>query len=125
MISQRELAQRLDISIEMVRRHGLPLHMTEEEFERFEANPPAWLVQSRANRTGNRPVWVELNCVICGFSEMTRPKKWWPDFTYLSCFEHHYSELPDMASGMRRMEVNGIGSRFIGVVDSPSETATD
>ena len=121
MISQRDLALRLDISIEMAQRHGLPARMTDEEFEQFEAEPPAWLVQSRANRTGKRPVWVELKCTICGYSEMTRPKKWWPEFTYLSCVEHSYAELPDLPVGMRRRETNGIGSRFIGVVDSPRE----
>ncbi|MGK0722145.1 hypothetical protein [Leucobacter sp. W1478] len=52
---------------------------------------------------------------------MARPKKWWPEFTYLSCLEHSYGELPDLPAGMRRRETNGIGSRFIGVVDSPRE----
>ena len=44
---------------------------------RLDANPPAWLAQSRANRTGKKPVWVELTCDVCGSSEMARPKKWW------------------------------------------------
>lgn len=121
MISQRDVALRLDIPLEMAKRHGIPARMTDEEFAQLDTDPPAWLVQSRANRTGKRPVWVELTCSICGFSEMARPKKWWPEFTYLSCLEHPYTDLPDVPAGMRRRETDGIGTRFIGVVDSPRE----
>lgn len=115
-ITRREAALRLDISLEMATRHGIPARMTDREFAELEANPPAWLVQSRANRTG-KSVWVQLTCDICGYTEAARPKKWWPDFTYLTCDFHRADEIPQPASGLARREVDGIGTRFIGVVD--------
>ena len=115
-ISRREAALRLDIPLEMASRHGIPARMTEAEFAELESNPPAWLVQSRANRTG-KPVWVELKCDVCGFAEQARPKKWWPTFSYLSCDFHRADELPEPAPGLYRREVDGIGSRFVGIVD--------
>jgi hypothetical protein len=90
--------------------------MTDLEFAELDANPPAWLQQSRANRTG-KPVWVRLTCDVCGFTENARPKKWWPAFTYLSCDFHRAKELPDAAPGRYRREVDGIGTRFVGIVD--------
>lgn len=117
MITRRDAALRLDIPLEMAQRHDIPSRQSEAEFERFLADPPAWLVQSRANRTGKRPVWVQLTCEICGFTEAARPKKWWPTFTYLSCEEHGADELPALAPGHTRGEFDGIGSRFIGIVD--------
>jgi hypothetical protein len=117
MITRREAALRLDIPLEMAQRHEIPSRQSEAEFERFVADPPAWLVQSRANRTGKRPVWVQLTCDICGFTEAARPKKWWPEFTYLSCEEHGADELPAPAAGHTRGEFDGIGSRLIGIVD--------
>jgi hypothetical protein len=116
VITRRDVALRLDIPLEMATRHGIPSRMTEPEFAELVANPPAWLLQSRANRTG-KPVWVQLTCDICGFSETARPKKWWPEFTYLSCDFHRADELPAPASGLYRREVDGIGSRFIAMVD--------
>ncbi len=93
--------------------------MTVEELAELETNPPAWLVQSRAHRvTGARPVWMQLTCIVCGYTEAARPKKWWPAFTYLSCSHHDYDEVPDPAAGLRRTEVDGIGSRFVGILDS-------
>jgi hypothetical protein len=83
----------------------------------FDTNPPAWLVQSRANRTGTKPVWVQLTCDVCGFTETARPKKWWPEFTYLTCSHHDPDELPAPSAGMSRTEVDGVGSGFIGIVD--------
>lgn len=103
--------------MEMAHKHEIPTRQSEAEFESFLADPPAWLVQSRANRTGKRPVWVQLTCDICGFTEAARPKKWWPTFTYLSCEEHGADELPALAAGHTRGEFDGIGSRFIGIVD--------
>ncbi|RFA11535.1 hypothetical protein B7R21_12590 [Subtercola boreus] len=120
MISRREAALRLDIPLEMASRHGLPSRMTEEEVEAIDTDPPAWLLQSRANRTGKKPVWVQLTCTICGFTEAARPKKWWPTFTYLSCDFHAPDELPPVASGDTRREFDAIGSRFVGVVDEPA-----
>ena len=116
MISRRDAALRLDISLEMASRHGLPTRMTEQEFADLEANPPAWLRQSRENRTG-KPVWVQLTCSVCGFTEPARPKKWWPDWTYLTCDFHRIDETPEPAHGLARREVDGIGSRFIAIVD--------
>ena len=120
MITRRDAALRLDIPLEMARRHGLPARMSPAELADIDAHPPAWLVQSRANRTGSRPVWVQLTCDICGFTEAARPKKWWPTFTYLSCSHHAADELPAPASDYSRSETDGIGSCFIGIVDSPS-----
>ncbi|RFA11243.1 hypothetical protein B7R54_11645 [Subtercola boreus] len=120
MISRREAALRLDIPLEMATRHGLPPRMTVEELDAIDTDPPAWLAQSRANRTGKKPVWVQLTCSICGFTEAARPKKWWPTFTYLSCDFHSPGELPPVASGDTRREFDAIGSRFVGVVDEPA-----
>jgi hypothetical protein len=118
-ISRREAALRLDIPLEMANRHGLPARMSEAELDAMRADPPPWLAQSWANRTGKKPVWVQLTCDICGFTEAARPKKWWPAFTWLSCEEHAAAELPALAEGFVRGEVDGIGSRFIGIVDEP------
>ena len=117
MISRREAALRLDVTLEMAQRHGLPSRISEAELAAIEENPPPWLAQSRANRTGKRPVWVTLRCDICGFSEVARPKKWWPQFTYLSCSHHGADELPAPAPGLARGEYDGVGGRFIGIVD--------
>jgi hypothetical protein len=118
VISKREAALRLDIPLEMATRHGIPNRMSDAEFDELDSNPPPWLAQSRANRTGKRPVWVTLICDVCGYTEDARPKKWWPEFTYLSCDFHGADELPDPAPGLARSEIDGIGSRFVGVVDS-------
>ena len=118
MISRREAAQHLDIPIEMAQRHGIPARITEQELAALDSNPPPWLAQSRANRTGARSVWVELRCDVCGASERARPKKWWPRFTYVSCADHSPLDLPAPVSGMRRVEFDGIGSHFVGIVDS-------
>lgn len=117
MISRREAALRLDISLEMAKRHDLPARMSEQELESLTADPPPWLAQSWANRTGKKPVWAQLTCDICGFTEAARPKKWWPSFTYLTCAEHAPGDLPPVAEGLRRREVDGIGTRMVGVVD--------
>ena len=117
MITRREAALRLDIPLEMAVRHGIPGRLSESELAAIEENPPAWLAQSRANRTGGKKVWVQLTCDICGFTEAARPKKWWPDFAYLSCDFHGSDELPAPVPGLSRTEVDGIGSRFIGIVD--------
>jgi hypothetical protein len=117
MISRREAALRLDIPLEMANRHGLPSRMSEQELEAIRADPPPWLAQSWANRTGSKPVWVQLACDVCGFTEVARPKKWWPAFTWLTCDHHDHDELPPAVAGLVRREVDGIGSRFVGVVD--------
>lgn len=118
MITRRDAAQRLDISYEMATRHGLPTNLTDAQLRDIEENPPPWLVQSRANRTGRKPVWVDLTCTVCGFTEKARPKKWWPEFTHLSCADHEPGDLPDPLAGALRVEVPGVGTRFIGVVDT-------
>jgi hypothetical protein len=117
MITRREAALRLDIPLEMATRHGLASRMTEAELDAIEADPPQWLTQSRANRTSGKPVWVQLVCSVCGFTEAARPKKWWPAFTYISCDFHSPDELPPVASGAIRAEYDGVGSRFVGIVD--------
>jgi hypothetical protein len=117
MITRREAAQFLDIPPEMAKRHGIPSRISQEELAAMDANPPAWLAQSRANRTGKRPVWTSLQCTICGHTETARPKKWWPEFTYVYCQHHDPGELPDLPTGWVRSEYDGIGTRFIGIVD--------
>ena len=119
MITRREAALRLDIPLEMAHRHGISAKLTEAEFAALDTDPPAWLLQSRANRRSNaRPVWMQLTCDVCGFSEAVRPKKWWPPFTYLSCDSHDIGSVADAAPGLYRSEVDGIGSRFVGIVDA-------
>lgn len=118
MITRRDAAQRLDIPLEMATRHGLPSRLTEAQLREIDENPPPWLAQSRANRTGKRAVWVDLVCTVCGYTEKARPKKWWPAFTHLSCHHHRPSDLPRPLPGHEREEVPGIGSRFVGVVDT-------
>jgi len=119
-ISRREAALRLDIPLEMANRHGLPSRMSEADLEAMRADPPPWLAQSWANRTGTKPVWVQLTCDVCGFTEAARPKKWWPAFSYLTCDFHLADELPPVPEGMTRSEVDGIGGRFVGIVDQAS-----
>lgn len=102
----------------MAHRHGIPTRMTEAEFVELDNNPPPWLVQSRANRSSAaRPVWITLTCDICGFAEAVRPKKWWPSFSYLSCSHHDIWDLPEVAAGLVREEIDGVGASFVGVVD--------
>lgn len=119
MITRRQAAQLLDIPLEMAVRHGLPAQMSEQEMRRLREEPPQWLRQSRENRTGKRPVWVELECTVCGFSETVRPKKWWPEFSFLACGDHAARQLPALAPGSVRSEYEGIGGRLFGYVDVP------
>ncbi|MCU1549199.1 MAG: hypothetical protein JWO29_2150 [Arthrobacter sp.] len=117
MVTRRETAQILDIPLEMAHRHGIPPRLSDAELGELLDNPPQWLVQSKANRTGKRPVWVQLTCAVCGFSEASRPKKWWPGFTYVCCAHHAPHEVPAPAAGLVRSEYEGVGSRFVGIVD--------
>jgi hypothetical protein len=117
MVTRREAAQILDIPLEMAHRHGIPPRLTDTELRELLDHPPQWLVQSRANRTGKRPVWVQLTCAVCGFSEAARPKKWWPDFSYVVCADHAPDEIPPLVRGLVRSEYEGVGSRFVGIVD--------
>jgi hypothetical protein len=117
MVTRREAAQILDIPLEMAHRHGIPSRLSDAELGDLLDNPPAWLVQSKANRTGKRPIWVQLTCAVCGFSEAARPKKWWPEFTYVWCAHHTPYEVPGVAAGLVRSEYEGVGSRFVGIVD--------
>ncbi|MEY2848693.1 MAG: hypothetical protein RI885_1358 [Actinomycetota bacterium] len=124
MVTRREAAQRLDITLEMAHRHGIPATVSESELAAIETAPPAWLVQSRANRTGRRPVWVTLTCVVCGRSETVRPKKWWQEFGLVACDDHDPDALPPVPEGMLRSEYDGVGNHFTGFVDVGLETPT-
>lgn len=117
-LNRRQIAQALNIPPEMAARNGIPSRMKTSEVNELDANPPAWLAQSRANSTGKRPIWVELRCYLCDFHETARPKKWWPEFTFVLCDFHYNDELPSPAPGWRRSEFDGVGSRFRGIVDS-------
>ena len=117
MITRREAAIRLDIPPEMALRNGIPARVSEAAVARLDAEPPSWLAQSRANRTGQKPVWVELRCDICGRSEIARPKKWWPDFTYVSCDTHGRDQVPDPVPGTVRAHYEGVGTHFVGILD--------
>lgn len=121
MITRREAAQRLNIPVEMAARNGLPSQLTEAHLREIDENPPPWLAQSRANRTGKRQVWVDLKCVVCGFTEKARPKKWWPDYSDVFCDHHDISELPHPLSDDTHLQVGGIGSRFVGLVDESTD----
>lgn len=122
MPSRYEAAIRLDIPIDMAKRHGLPSQLSEADIVELDTNPPAWLAQSRANRTGKRAVWATLRCALCGIEERTRPKKWWPEFTVIACDAHEASELPPAATGMERSFCYGVGSRYFAAVDTaPAE----
>ncbi|MGG5752463.1 hypothetical protein ACQ3I4_07525 [Zafaria sp. Z1313] len=120
MMNRRDAAIALDIPLEMAKRHGLPARMSEEELEALRADPPAWLRQSLENREGRRPVWVHLECAVCGFAEAVRPKKWWPEFTFTACDDHGPRDLPAVEAGLVRCEYDGVGSRLIGYVDEPA-----
>lgn len=117
MMTRRDAAIALDIPVEMAKRHDVPSRMSEAEFRELNTNPPAWLVQSRANRTGKRPVWVHLVCEVCGFSEYERPKKWWPTFDFVHCHSHSPAQLPKLASGKTRVEYQDISAHMFGIVD--------
>jgi hypothetical protein len=121
MLTRRDAAQRLNIPLEMATRHGLPARLTEAQLGEIEDSPPPWLVQSRANRTGTKQVWVDLVCEVCGYAEKARPKKWWPTLAYVSCDSHQSSDLPPPLHGNRRDEILGIGSQFVGWVDAPTD----
>ncbi|MCU6482581.1 hypothetical protein [Arthrobacter sp. A2-55] len=117
-LNRRQVSQALNIPPEMAARNGIPPRMKESEVAELDANPPAWLAQSRANSTGKRPVWVELRCYVCDFHELARPKKWWPEFSFVLCDFHRNDELPLPQAGWRRSEFEGVGSRFRGIVDT-------
>ncbi|PSL39845.1 hypothetical protein CLV49_3496 [Labedella gwakjiensis] len=117
MISRRDAAIQLDIPLEMAAKHGIPKQVAPDVLAALEAEPPAWLVQSRLNRTG-KPVWAELRCVVCRFAEVERPKKWWPSWTFLACDDHDADELPVVPDGAHRDATYGVGSRFVAYVDS-------
>jgi hypothetical protein len=119
MPSRYDAALQLDIPLEMAKRHGIAAEISQADIDDLDANPPAWLAQSRANRTGKRPVWATLECAQCGYTERERPKKWWPQFTFLFCDDHEFSEIPAPDdSSFTREFIYGVGSRFTGVVDS-------
>lgn len=117
-LNRRQVAQALNIPAEMAARNGIPSRMSAAAVAAIDANPPAWLAQSRANFTGKRPVWVDLRCYLCDFLEVARPKKWWPEFTFVICDFHETDELPAPPAGWRRSEYDGVGSRFRGIVDT-------
>lgn len=123
MPTRFDAALRLDIPIEMAKRHGIPSQISQAELDELDATPPPWLAQSRANRTGKKPVWATLSCVLCGLEERLRPKKWWPEFTVLACDDHLPNELPPAAPGTERSFTYGVGSRFFGAVDTPADEA--
>jgi hypothetical protein len=120
MISRRDAAIALDVPMEMDQRHGIPKRLSEAELGEILDNPPAWLIQSRANRTGKRPVWVHLECAVCGYEEAARPKKWWPEFTYVVCEHHSPADVPQLQEGFIRSEFDGVGTRFVGIADVPA-----
>ena len=117
MMTRRDAAIALDIPMEMAKRHNIPARLSEAEFAEINTNPPAWLVQSRANKQGKRPVWVHLTCAVCGFSEAERPKKWWPEFDFVHCAHHGPAQLPSLEAGKTRLEYPDISTHMYGIVD--------
>ena len=51
--------------------------------------------------------------------EAARPKKWWPDFTYVICGHHRPDEVPAVRPGFVRSEFDGVGTRLVGIADVP------
>ncbi|GAB3662009.1 hypothetical protein GCM10027591_13650 [Zhihengliuella somnathii] len=121
MLTRRDAAIALDIPLEMAKRHGIPSRLPEADLKALIADPPPWLAQSQANRTGKRPVWLHLTCTVCGFTEAVRPKKWWPEFDFLYCADHAPRELPAVPAGRVRCEYEDVGVRLTGVVDEPGD----
>ncbi|MGP5196294.1 hypothetical protein [Arthrobacter rhombi] len=117
MMTRRDAAIALDIPLEMATRHGIPSRLEESHLAALQADPPQWLIQSRQNRQGKRPVWVHLVCTVCGRAEAARPKKWWPDFDFVFCDTHSPSELPAVPAGRVRCEYEQVAGRLTGVVD--------
>ncbi|QIM15355.1 hypothetical protein G7067_01310 [Leucobacter insecticola] len=118
MPSRFDAALRLDITLEMARKHGIPAQISQADLDELDRNPPPWLTQSRANRTGKRAVWTTLTCALCDYTEHERPKKWWPEFTSLICDAHEILDFPAPAAGTERSFTYGVGSRFTGLTDS-------
>ncbi|RZU61072.1 hypothetical protein [Zhihengliuella halotolerans] len=123
MLTRRDAAIALDIPLEMAKRHDLPARLSESDLQAILSDPPAWLVQSRANRRGKRPVWLHLTCTVCGFTEAVRPKKWWPEFDFLYCASHPARDLPPTGPGLVRCEYEEVGTRLNGIVDEPGDPA--
>ncbi|MGO2003447.1 hypothetical protein ACTXOR_13705 [Arthrobacter rhombi] len=117
MMTRRDAAIALDIPLEMATRHGIPSRLEESHLAALQADPPQWLIQSRQNRQGKRPVWVHLVCTVCGRAEAARPKKWWPDFDFVFCDTHSPSELSAVPAGRVRCEYEQVAGRLTGVVD--------
>ncbi|WP_313813575.1 hypothetical protein [Glutamicibacter sp.] len=117
MMTRRDAAIALDIPLEMAKKHGIPGKISEADFRELNANPPAWLAQSRSNRTGKRPVWIHLVCEVCGAEDYERPKKWWPTFDFVHCNIHSPAQLPKLEAGKTRVEYQDISARMFGIVD--------
>lgn len=117
MMTRRDAAIALDIPLEMAKKHGIPGKISEADFRELNANPPAWLSQSRANRTGKRPVWIHFTCEVCGAEDYERPKKWWPKFDFVHCNTHSPAQLPKLAAGKTRVEYQDISAKMFGIVD--------
>ena len=118
MLTRRDAALRLDIPLEMATRHGIPARLSEAELAAIEQDPPAWLVQSRANRTGKKPVWVHLECVVCGFAEDAQAEEVVAGVDVPArATTTAPTRSPEPAEGYSPTEVDDIGSRFIAMVD--------
>ena len=118
MMSRRDAAIALDIPVEMAKKHNIPSKISEQDLRALQADPPAWLIQSRANRKpGARPVWVQLTCEVCGAVDFERPKKWWPEFSFAYCERHSPAQLSKPAAGITRVEYPQVSARMIGVVE--------
>lgn len=117
MMTRRDAAIALDIPLEMAKKHGIPGKISEADFRELNNNPPAWLRQSRANRTGKRPVWMHFTCEVCGAEDYERPKKWWPKFDFVHCNTHSPAQLPKLEAGKTRVEYQDISAKMFGIVD--------
>ena len=115
-------AIRLDIPPEMAARNGLPSRRSarsERGADRCRPARPGSPSPGRTERVG-KPVWIELSCVVCGYSEMARPKKWWPDFSFVSCDHHREDDQPRVPPGpSARAATTASAARFVGVLDEP------
>ena len=77
----------------MAHRHGIPARLSEAELGELLDNPrPGWSSPGQTGQASGR--LVQLTCAVCGFSGAARPKKWWPDFTYVCCAHHQARDIP-------------------------------
>ena len=62
-------------------------------------------------------MWVHLECAVCGYEEAARPKKWWPEFTYVRRGHHAPDEIPPRVPGLSAANSTAWAAAFVGIAD--------